>query len=359
MLCLLIIIFVISVFPTSLQAKAGVGQISFLVKSSSYSLFESVLTIEVDSLVETLLEAKTVTKLEDVPFSNHYILINDDEFIQIFIMDEHGNIYNLQEKTMISVSKNDTNKIKTYFELLDSKHFGSLMSWDEVKDLIPRYSKFKITDLETGLSFKAQRRAGSSHADVQPLTENDTKIMKKIYNGKWSWKRRAILIHYKGQTIAASMHGMPHGGGAIQNRFPGHFCIHFKDCVTHRTKQRDLSHHIMIYKAAGLIKPFVEGLTADEVVEAFFISLNQQDYDLLKLIYQDATMSIVKNINHIRIVKKHHPLIDEPLQYEIPVTFIVQEKNGPEYEFSFDFIVTRTSPVDKWQLKDIPIEVIP
>lgn len=88
-----------------------------------------------------------------------------------------------------------------------------MTQWEEVNGILPRYSKFTVVDLETGLKFRVQRRAGSNHADVQPLTPKDTEIMKKIYNGKWSWKRRAIIVISEDGKIAASMHGMPHGGG--------------------------------------------------------------------------------------------------------------------------------------------------
>ena len=101
-----------------------------------------------------------------------------------------------------------------------------LLSWNVINERIPKYSKFTILDIETGNQFKVQRRAGSQHADVQPLTVKDTKIMKEIYEGKWSWRRRAILIMVNDQWFAASMHGMPHGAGALANNFPGIFvCI--------------------------------------------------------------------------------------------------------------------------------------
>ncbi len=40
--------------------------------------------------------------------------------------------------------------------------------------------------------------------------------MKEIYGGKWSWKRRAIIVIHQDQWIAASMHGMPHGAGVME-----------------------------------------------------------------------------------------------------------------------------------------------
>jgi hypothetical protein len=58
-----------------------------------------------------------------------------------------------------------------------------MLNWKEVNQLLPRYTKFTVMDVETGKKFDVQRRAGSHHADVQPLTVKDTKIMKRIYGG--------------------------------------------------------------------------------------------------------------------------------------------------------------------------------
>lgn len=99
-----------------------------------------------------------------------------------------------------------------------------MLPWEIVNNIIPDKTNFTIIDIETGLSFKVQRRAGSHHADVQPLTKEDTQIMKKIYNNKWSWNRRAIIVLINNQMIAASMHGMPHGAGALPNGFQVILC---------------------------------------------------------------------------------------------------------------------------------------
>ena len=131
---------------------------------------------------------------------------------------------------------------------------GELVDWSEAKKIFALYAKATITDLETGLSFKVQRRGGSSHADVQPLTKADTATMKKIYGGEWSWNRRAIIVNVAGRRLAASMNGMPHGDGAIKdNDFPGHFCIHFQNSKTHGSKKVDPAHQEAVKRAAGLL----------------------------------------------------------------------------------------------------------
>ena len=72
--------------------------------------------------------------------------------------------------------------------------FGELIPWEEADQLFPKYAKARIVDVDTRLSFRVQRRAGTEHADVQPLTKADTEIMKTIYQGKWSWQRKAIIV---------------------------------------------------------------------------------------------------------------------------------------------------------------------
>lgn len=56
-----------------------------------------------------------------------------------------------------------------------------MLPWEKVNGILPKYSKFTVMDVETGKKFKVQRRAGSHHADVQPLNAEETKIMKSIY----------------------------------------------------------------------------------------------------------------------------------------------------------------------------------
>ena len=80
-----------------------------------------------------------------------------------------------------------------------------MLPWEKVYKILPKYSKFTVLDVETGKRFHVQRRAGSRHADVQPLTPKDTTIMKEIYGGKWSWKRRAIIVIHR-RSMDCSLH---------------------------------------------------------------------------------------------------------------------------------------------------------
>ncbi|WP_209124963.1 hypothetical protein [Alkalihalobacillus sp. BA299] len=341
--------------PEPIEAKDDQNQVSFIVKASSQSLYQSITTVQSDPLFHEILKAKS-TPVTDIPYSTKYILFVENGLVRILMVDDHGHLFDIQQKRKINVNRETLQLIADHFKTLQSDHFGVLLSWEEASKHIPKYTSFKITDLETGLSFNAQRRAGSKHADVQPLTHQDTKIMKMIYGGKWSWNRRAILVHVNNQVLAASMHGMPHGRGALSNGFPGHFCIHFQGSTTHRTQNTDLSHQVMAYKAAGLLDSFVKQLSAEEVIDLFFIAINQKDKDMLSIIYQGNTNEVpIDNIVAIRkMEKKHQPVKEKPFIYQIPVTYKYKTKNGPVIEETFLFTVMRKSPTDEWNLVHVP-----
>lgn len=141
----------------------------------------------------------------------------------------------------------------------DADTKGEYLDWfKEVQYIYEKGDIATVTDVETGKSFKVKRLYGKNHADSEPLTAEDTKIMKELYGGKWSWNRRAIIltIEHNGveRKIAASMNGMPHGGKSIKNNnFGGHFCIHFKNSRTHSGSRLDKDHQNAVKKAAGLL----------------------------------------------------------------------------------------------------------
>ena len=105
--------------------------------------------------------------------------------------------------------------------------------------------------MKTGLSYEVKRYGGSNHADVEPVTAEDTAIMKKIYGGSWSWNRRAVWVTIDGnRTFAASINGKPHGGQSLSyNNFQGHSCIHFLNSRTHGTNKVDSAHQTAVKTA--------------------------------------------------------------------------------------------------------------
>lgn len=138
--------------------------------------------------------------------------------------------------------------------------YGELIDWSQAKNIFKVGMVATVTDLETGTTWQVKRMGGSNHADCEPLTAADSTKMKAIWGGEWSWARRAIIVSVAGKKIAASQHAMPHGSTTISdNNFPGHFCIHFLNSMTHGGNQWapspahvDSAHQAAVRRAAGL-----------------------------------------------------------------------------------------------------------
>ena len=154
--------------------------------------------------------------------------------------------------------------------------YGELLEWfSEAQYVIPINADFKIVDLETGKSFNARRTVGSGHADCEPLTANDTAIMKSIWGGSFNWNKRSVLVVYNGRTIAASAAGMLHAGnegaeGGVWtswrsddygaginydyvkgNDAHGHFDLHFYKSIGHSSGTENATHQANVLKSAG------------------------------------------------------------------------------------------------------------
>ena len=178
---------------------------------------------------------------------------------------------------IMGIRQNSLTEPPSESEMTAPAFFGELIPWEEADQLFPKYQRARIVDVDTRLAFWVQRRAGTEHADVQPLTKADTEIMKTIYQGKWSWQRKAIIVELKnGRRLAASMHGMPHGAGAISgNNFNGHFCVHFLGSTTHGSKSPNTAHQIMVWKAADQFDQHLMQASAPEAIDIFFTAVDQ------------------------------------------------------------------------------------
>ncbi|QGQ97295.1 hypothetical protein EHS13_21595 [Paenibacillus psychroresistens] len=274
----------------------------------------------------------------------------------------------LPEEINISTAVNQV--IKPSNTELSIKPYGKLIPWQDADHAVPIKSIFTIMDYETGSTFQVQRRAGRDHADVQPLSKADSAIMKQIYQGEWSWKRRAILVHSGDEWLAASMNGMPHGGDGIpDNDFSGHFCVHFFRSTTHKTPTPDLAHQLMVYKSAGKLQAFLKAASPAVMAESFIEALSQQDLELLR----EASVDIdkvkfeyfIEQMNDILAIKieKQRGLADklntddsnwgELLSTEIQLKAAIQKKGGSKRTITYKFIFARQSIQSPWQLKDV------
>lgn len=155
-----------------------------------------------------------------------------------------------------------------------SSMYGSLIDWKEASSVFPRGKDAKVTDLYTGRTFNVRRTMGANHADCEPLTKQDTAIIKDIWGG-FNWTTRPVIVNVNGKKLAASMSSMGHAGVdsepayvTVDNRsggygtgenldtiknndMDGHFDIHFLNSTTHKTGKQNPLHQAAVLKAAG------------------------------------------------------------------------------------------------------------
>lgn len=119
-----------------------------------------------------------------------------------------------------------------------------LIEWSEAKNIIKIGLTAQIYDVRTGLTYNVRSFSNGKHADVEPVTVEDTATLKKTYGGTWSWDPRPVWVTVNGHTIAASINGMPHGGGINDsNGMDGQICLHFKGSATHNNNTSYAQQH--------------------------------------------------------------------------------------------------------------------
>jgi len=282
-----------------------------------------------------------------------------------FAEDARGALYRLPDYASVPLGAEARSKLARYAEAARSRHYGEFTPWSEADRLLPNKSRFTVTDLETGLSFRAQRRAGGEHADVQPLTRRDAKIMKAIYGGKWSWDRRAVVVGKDGRSFAASMNGMPHGGDGIPgNGFAGHFCIHFEGSATHGSGKVDAAHQWMVHKAAGRTDAYLSRATPGQLADVFLAAVRTKDEQTLKLLYanpgDEQIADWLRFQDDLAPVRRRDRSIEEPpadalaFDLETEVRLYRRGESGSEGA-ALAFAFRRASVADGWRIEHVEI----
>ena len=298
------------------------------------------------------------------PISDTYLTTWNDQVKITYTLDSYGNLYDTAKKQRIELGAAVRSKLIKQVEIARAAHYGRMVQWEEAKQKIALKGNVKVIDMETGMAFYAQRRAGQLHADVQPLTKEDTAIMKRIYNGKWSWHRKAVLVQAGSQFFAASMHGMPHGGDGIPgNNFSGHFCIHFLGSKTHGSGQADPGHQLMVYKAAGKINDVWAQSSPYGVARTFIIALNLREFEILKQTYTDATQEELQSyLNEQPLIAVNHHAAEKSLakesnslSYNLPLKVRLIPKGGTPRNKVMVFNMMRVSLLDPWKISSIDV----
>lgn len=138
-----------------------------------------------------------------------------------------------------------------------SSAYGDIYTWENARRLFTVGQRGTLKDIKTGIPFNIKYYGGSNHADIVPLTSNDSKKMVQIYK-KWSWaaKRPMILTFNQGGVnyrLAISVTGMPHSTTDMykQNWINGHFDMYFYNSTSHNTNEKVFAHQNNILIANG------------------------------------------------------------------------------------------------------------
>lgn len=157
-----------------------------------------------------------------------------------------------------------------------SRRVGEYINWSDARELLPVGTEVTIQDFQTGKTFNIFVGYGTLHADVEPLTAYDTKVMKEVWGGEFTWARRPVLVYYGDRVLAGSLNFQPHAGREdkapleyVSNRSTGFgsgknydsikgndvsgvICLHFKGSKVHASKKSDAKHQANVKTAAGL-----------------------------------------------------------------------------------------------------------
>jgi peptidoglycan hydrolase-like protein with peptidoglycan-binding domain len=105
-----------------------------------------------------------------------------------------------------------------------------LLHWfNDVKPALKGKSSIYVYDPATGISYTLHLYSLGRHADVEPMTAEDTANMIAAFGGKITWTPKFVYVRLpNGVWTAATMHDVAHGGQSIKdNNFEGQNCVHF------------------------------------------------------------------------------------------------------------------------------------
>lgn len=359
----------LGLIPLSADARKGVSpangtpEITLSVRVSPDAPYSTDLHIRSKRWIRSMRKLKAAGPGQEVSSSDVTVTLNDGSLQKVYLLSDDGTLTDVPGSGHWSPPGRLKKDLTRAAKRLRESHYGKLVSWTLADRMFPRKAVATITDLETGLTFRGQRRAGSSHADVQPLTKQDTAIMKEIYGGRWSWNRRAVLVSTPEGRLAASMHGMPHGGDGIpDNDFKGHFCIHFAGSTTHGSGQSDLAHQVMVQKAAGQLGTYLATLSPSDLTDAFLVAANLKDRHFMNLLVKDGpakestlTEWLDSGLKGVRRVSETEEALpgDETLETELRVRMSIWRDGCSPYGEWFAFRLRRSSPEAGWKIDGV------
>ena len=153
-----------------------------------------------------------------------------------------------------------------------AKYNGKIYSvdWGTYRTKIVSGTYATVTDIETGRTFEVKHQNGArgNHADVEPRTKNDTRVLCSLYGvatgsdlkkNNCFQRRAVVLTNSNGEQFVGSIYAIPHGDDTVSgNGFDGQFCIHFKGSTIHEgdggSVKPSENHQAIIEKAEATLE---------------------------------------------------------------------------------------------------------
>jgi len=273
---------------------------------------------------------------------------------KILYLDKNLNLYNPQSTNYKYSPYVVSFLTKTIYDL-ESAFFGKTINWWDFTEKFPKGASVKVRDIITGETFTIKRYGGLTHADVEPASEHDTEVLKRIY-GNWSWKRRGVVVYLGNERYAASINGMPHGAGRIyDNEFRGHFCLHLEDSKVHKSWRVDPGHQLMIHKAAGKLPEFLDEASPEDLTGYMVAAVVSEDF--LPIRYTSANppdeelwKMLVEQIRFIQVNSLDEMAVNDD-EYKVSADITIYRANSADfYRKTMDVVFTRDSFRNSWRL---------
>ena len=203
------------------------------------------------TMVTWIQEALTKLKYYENDISGHYGS-KTKEAVRLFQKDHDLGADGVAGPKTIAKIMEEYNK-KIGSSAGDAKYNSVIynIDWFDYKNVIidSTSATMTLTDIYTGKSFNIKIQSAGNHADVEPATAADTKVLCSLYNVSNAgmlktlnkYQRRAVVLTNKsGRQFIGSIYAIPHGLNKVTgNDFDGQFCVHFLNSKTHGTDRVD------------------------------------------------------------------------------------------------------------------------
>ena len=105
-----------------------------------------------------------------------------------------------------------------------------LLYWfEDIKPRLKNGNRLRVYDPVSSTAWNLQVYGLGRHCNCEPLTLEDTLIMLRAFNGKYTWNQKGVYVRLPdGRWTVGAIHDVPQQTGKIQdNGFDGYLGLHF------------------------------------------------------------------------------------------------------------------------------------